>query len=280
MHYIYRTLYIISILMLVASCESNDTLLEAQEDVKVSFTATLQELQTRSLGDGAMVNRLYVAVYNKETTETGTIRKDVSIDGLTVDFSIKLAKNQPYDIVFWAQHEECEVYNIDDLKAIEMDFNSIGNDFETVEKMDAFYATASINTKAMPSTYTIEMIRPLAQVNVGTSGNGAKKATFTIADAPTTFKPFAIGKVGETTADLTVTYNTLPRNKTIEVEGNPYNQVALAYLFAPKDKKAVLNCTLDLEMGEGEDGESVTHTFTDVHFQSNKRTNIVGAFTN
>ena len=275
--YIYRTLYIVIALMLLGACENTtDSMLEEQQEVKVSFSATLHELQTRSYGKGSMVDMLYVGVFDSEGEQKELIRNRYTITSSTnIDFTISLAKNQRYDIVFWAQNKDCEVYDRKDMKAIKMDFDAIGNNFETVEKMDAFYATTTIDTKSTPSTHSIELIRPLAQVNVGTCGNSATKATFTITDAPTSFHPFTQEVSGP--KDLTFTYNGVATTEKLLVEDVEYNYLAIGYLFAPFEGGA-LACKINLKESEG--SETIKHTFTEVNFQSNKRTNIVGKLTN
>lgn len=273
MQYIYRTLYIVITLLLLASCESNDNLLKEQESVNVLFTATLpQELQTRSYGNGEQVDILYVGIFDEEGLEL--LRKTSPIESSIIDFSISLAKNQTYDIVFWAQHEAGNMYDIDDMKSIKMRTTAIMTDFAMIEQLDAFYATENITT-TRSSIHTVELVRPLAQVNVGTSGKQAANATFKIVGAPTTFNPFI--KEVNGAEDLTFTYNDVT-DERFEVKDVEYNYLAIGYLFAPMEEDKILEC--ELELNELEESESIKHTFPEVYFRSNKRTNIVGTFTN
>lgn len=272
MQYIYRTLYIVFTILLLASCASNDEILGMQEQVDVSFVAKLpKDLQTRSYGDGMKVNILYVGVFNSSGIEI--MRKTSPIVGGTIDFSISLTKDQSYNIVFWAQNSDCDIYNITDLKSIKMNTYTIVADFETVEKMDVFYATCKEINIAGPSIYTVDLVRPLAQINIGTSGQAVANSKFKIIGAPTSFNPFTQEVSG--IENISFTYNAIP-NKTFTVEGVDYNYLAMGYLFASKDTQ-IFDC--ELELNEADGTETVKYNIPEVHFQSNKRTNIIGSLT-
>lgn len=272
MQYIYRTFYIVMAVMLLASCQSNDDMLEKQEQVDVSFAAKLPaELQTRSYGDGMQVDILHVGVFDLEGKEI--MQTTSPVVGSSIDFSISLTKNKSYNIVFWAQNSACDIYNTTDLKSIKMKTTAIVADFDTVEKMDVFYATCKEISITGPSIYTVELIRPLAQINIGTSGQSAVNAEFKIIDAPTSFNPFTqIASGAETT---TFTFNTIP-NKTFTVEGVDYKYLAIGYLFASNHTKT-FKCELKLKETVG--AEPLKYIIPSVRFEANKRTNIIGSLT-
>ena len=263
MKYIYRSLYIVITFLLLTSCKSNDVLLEEQEHVDMFFTASLpKELQTRSYGDGKQVDILYAGVFDSEGKQV--MLKTSPIEGTTIDFSISLTKNQTYNIVFWAQHEAYEVYDINDLKSITMDITKLPTDFDNIENMDAFYATCKGVTTNQSSIHKVELVRPLAQINIGTSGQAAANAEFKIIGAPTSFNPFTEEVSG--TENITFAYNTIP-NDTFTLETIDYNYLAIAYIFASNQAKD-FSCELKLkDVNKG--------SFENVSFQSNKRTNII-----
>lgn len=263
MKYIYRTLYIVITFLLLSSCQSNDVLLEEQVQVDMFFTASLpKELQTRSYGDGNQVDILYLGVFDADGKEI--MRKTSPIEGTTIDFSISLTKNKTYNIVFWAQHEACDLYDINNMTSIKMDINKMPTGFDNIEKMDAFYATCKGVTAYQSTMHKVELVRPLAQVNIGTSGQAADNAEFKIIGAPTSFNPFTQEVSGA--ENMSFAYNTIP-NKTFTVETTDYNYLAIAYLFA-SNKAENFSCELKL-MGVNKG------VFDNVSFQSNKRTNII-----
>lgn len=272
MQYIYRSLYIFITVLLLSSCESNNALLEEEEHADLFFMATLpQELKTRSYGDGKQANILHIGVFDSQKKEI--MRKTFPIEGATIDISISLTKNRTYNIVFWAQNSDCNVYDTSDMKSIKMSTATFESDFDTVEKMDAFFATCKGVTTNESSIHTVELVRPLAQVNIGTSGQSSANAIFKIIGAPTSFNPFT-EEVGGT-ENTTFIYNTIP-NKTFTVEGVNYNYLAIGYLFASINTQT-FNCELELKETEG--AETVKYIIPEVHFQSNKRTNIIGSLT-
>ena len=63
---------------------------------------------------------------------------------------------------------------------------------------------------------------------------------------------------------------------TFTVEGVDYNYLAMGYLFASKDTQ-IFDC--ELELNEADGTETVKYNIPEVHFQSNKRTNIIGSLT-
>lgn len=272
MQYIYRTLYIVITVLLLTTCQSNDDMLEKQEQVDVSFAAKLPaELQTRSYGNGKQVNILYVAVFDLEGKEI--MRKVSPVEGASIDFSISLTKNQSYNIVFWAQNSACDIYNTTDLKSIKMNTTAIVADFDTVEKMDVFYATCKELSITGPSIYTIELIRPLAQINIGTSKQPAINSEFKIIDAPTSFNPFTQEASGA--ENTTFTFNSIP-NKTFTVEGVDYKYLAIGYIFASNHTKT-FECELKLK--ESAETKPLKYIIPAVRLEANKRTNIIGSLT-
>ena len=146
-------------------------------DVQVSFTATLPtDTRTRSFGKAEQVNTLVVGIFNERNTEIG--RKEFAIYGTSIDVSLTLAQEQTYSFIFWAYDSNHNIYNIDDLTAIEM--NALPNPitFTQAEAADAFFATMGDITITGDCSYPVELVRPLAQINVGTIGT-PMQASFT-----------------------------------------------------------------------------------------------------
>lgn len=122
-------------------------------DVQVSFTATLPtDTRTRSFGKAEQVNTLVVGIFKKGVADVHTNsggswnyyeidRQSFPINGTSVNVQLTLAQEQIYSFVFWAYDNNQNIYNIDDLTAIEM--NTLPNPitFSEAEAADAFFAT-------------------------------------------------------------------------------------------------------------------------------------------
>lgn len=155
--------------LMVVGIQSCSDDLQETGDVEVSFTAMLPtDTRTRSFGKAEQVNTLVVGIFNERNTEIG--RKEFAIYGTSIDVSLSLAQNQTYSFVFWAYDSSQNIYDIDDLTAIKM--NTLPNPitFSEAEASDAFFATEEDITITGSNSYPIELVRPLAQINVGTTG--------------------------------------------------------------------------------------------------------------
>ena len=170
-------------------------------DVQVSFTATLPtDIRTRSFGKAEQVNTLVVGIFKKGVADVHNNsggswnyyeidRQSFPINDTSIDVQLTLAQEQTYSFVFWACDGNQNIYDIDDLTAIEM--NTLPNPitFSEAEAADAFFATMEDITITGDCSYPVELVRPLAQINVGTTGT-PMQATFTASGAPKTFHPF------------------------------------------------------------------------------------------
>ena len=186
--------------LMMAGIQSCSDDLQEMGDVEVSFTATLPtDTRTRSFGKAEQVNTLLVGIFKKgvsdEHTNSGGSwsyyeidRKFFPISGTSIDVSLSLAQNQTYSFVFWAYDSSQNIYDTDDLTAIKM--NTLPNPitFSEAEASDAFFATKEDIIITGSSSYSIELVRPLAQINVGTTGT-KMQATFKAKAVPDTFYP-------------------------------------------------------------------------------------------
>ncbi len=253
------------------------------DDAQVTFTATLQDnMLTRSFGEGLSVDKLVIGVFdlneNGEYSEIMELRHYADIiNGKIENVTLSLAKAETYHFVFWAYNSDCGVYDIEEegsLTKIKMKNNIIG--FAEAENADAFFATVKNFTVTGNMIKDVPMKRPLAQINVGTSGT-VVKTSFTVENAADTFHPFAETVSGE--ANFTWTFAE-PTTETFSVwideKEYTYNYLALGYLFAPlgKDTEAVKKaCLLNLTDTKKD------IPFQDVELHANRRSNIVGSFT-
>ncbi len=252
-------------------------------DVQVNFTATLPtDTRTRAFGKAEQVNTLVVGIFKKGIADVHTNsggswsyheidRKEFPINGTSVDVQLTLAQEQTYSFVFWAYDGNQSIYNIDDLTAIEMNTlptNTIT--FSQVEAADAFFATMEDITITGDCSYPVELVRPLAQINVGTTGT-PMQATFKAKAVPDTFYPFTNTVSGE--SDYTWNFSETTA-ETFSADGTEYNYLAMGYVFAPTTATKI---SAELTLKDG--NASKTVEFTQVKIEANQRSNIAGNFT-
>ena len=265
----------------IQSC-SND--LHDVGDVQVSFTATLPtDIRTRSFGKAEQVNTLVVGIFKKEVADVHTnsggswnyyeiARQSFPINGTSVNVQLTLAQEQTYSFVFWAYYYDGNqsIYDIDDLTAIEMNTLPNPTTFAQAEAADAFFATMKDITITGDCSYPVELVRPLAQINVGTTGT-SMQATFTASGAPNTFHPFTNTVSGA--AEFTWNFSETT-SETFSADGTEYNYLAMGYVFAPT---TATNISAGLTLTDG--GTSKTVEFPLVEIGANQRSNIAGNFT-
>ena len=252
-------------------------------DVQVNFTATLPtDTRTRAFGKAEQVNTLVVGIFKKGIADVHTNsggswsyheidRKEFPINGTSVDVQLTLAQEQTYSFVFWAYDGNQSIYNIDDLTAIEMNTlptNTIT--FSQVEAADAFFATMEDITITGDCSYPVELVRPLAQINVGTTGT-PMQATFKAKAVPDTFYPFTNTVSGE--SDYTWNFSETTA-ETFSADGTEYNYLAMGYVFAPTTATKI-----SAELTLKDVNASKTVEFTQVKIEANQRSNIAGNFT-
>ena len=255
---------ILTLIVGIQSC-SND--LQDVDDVLVSFTATLPaDTHTRSFGKAEQVNTLVVGVFNGEKE---VYRRSFAVNNTSVDVQLTLVKSQTYSLVFWAYNDTQENYDITDLKAIKMNVLPNPMTFAQAESTDAFFAVKKDITIAGDCNYPAELIRPLAQINIGTAGT--PKQTSVAITASDTFHPFTNEVSGEEYFTWIFSETT---TETFSSDGSEYNYLAMGYLFAPVTATPV---AVELTLTDG--GNSQTVAFPLVEIAANQRSNIAGRFT-
>ena len=251
-------------------------------DVQVNFTATLPtDTRTRAFGKAEQVNTLIVGIFKKGVADVHTNnggswsyyeidRQSFPINGTSVDVQLTLAQEQTYSFVFWAYDGNQNIYDIDDLTAIVMNPLPSPITFSEAEAMDAFFATMEDITITGDCSYPVELVRPLAQINVGTTGT-QMQATFKAKAVPDTFYPFTNTVSGA--SDYTWNFSETTA-ETFSADGTEYNYLAMGYVFAPT---TATNISAELTLKDG--NASKTVEFPQVEIEANQRSNIAGNFT-
>ena len=249
------------------------------EEVAVTFAAELPGTITKAIGDGLTAKNLSVAVYDDASNAAGThivaLDKTAVFDALHTTVEYSLVKGKTYHFIFWAQAEGAPYTFNPETKKVAINYTGAAND----EKRDAFYAVKTLKVTG-PATEPVQLHRPFAQVNFGTSDSAAATTAgvtptaslFTATDAASSFDVFA----GEGTDPVRISFTeaALPAERLTLKDGASYTYLAMNY-FIPAGK---LNETHVSNLSATFKGASddVVISVPSAKVQANYRTNIVG----
>ncbi|MCH5231462.1 MAG: hypothetical protein J1F43_06675 [Muribaculaceae bacterium] len=179
-------------------------------------------------------------------------------DGDAYKVTLRLMRKKTYTVAFWAQSSNTTAYNTENLRHVEVNYsNALNND----ELRDAFCKAEKFTVTDGGLTQDVDLTRPLAQINVGTTGadyknleKGAltgsthKKVTYSKVEIKNVAKYLDIvvnkvltdadiegatsenspyyGLAGKATQDVTFNWNKIPAYYAMEVptSGNLYEK--------------------------------------------------------
>lgn len=296
-------------MLFATSCAKDAT--EAQVapegDAAVSFAVDTPILGSRAYGDGTTANRLAVLVYHKEAD--GTYKYNAALSKFDLDIPLsttvtieKLVKGETYNFYFWAcapdatefVAEGADAAN-DKLFALTVADGNVAVNYAVSkandERFDAFFASVLKLSVSGAVSRNVTLKRPFAQVNVGTDDIDAVYTQFgadAMAEALSCIDTYMYtkfnlkdGAVDETTlGKFRVGYNNIPTG-ALMVNGTAYTYLLSTYVLVPGDK--VLAPTFGCTLKQLPWLRSMTSTkkivdLSNVPFQRNYRTNIVGSF--
>lgn len=279
-----QTKYILAaaLTMLALGCNKEQVAVDGTpdgEEVAVTFAAELPGTITKAIGDGLTAKHLSVAVYDDVSNAAGThivtLDKTAVFDALHTTVEYNLVKGKTYHFIFWAQAEGAPYTFNPETKKVAINYTGAAND----EKRDAFYAVKTLKVTG-PATEPVQLHRPFAQVNFGTSDSAAATVAgvtptaslFTATDAASSFDVFA----GEGTDPVRISFTeaALPAERLTLKDGTSYTYLAMNY-FIPAGK---LNETHVSNLSATFKGASddVVISVPSAKVQANYRTNIVG----
>lgn len=261
-----------------------------------------------TVGKGLKVNKLYYAVYQDGEHVYPAGKNGVAdIVDFKANVNLPILKGETYDIVFWAQAGSTTVYNISDLREIRVNYQ---NAYSNKDEYDAFY-NALKNFKADGNNHPLELRRPFAQLNLGTSYKESndeavmgdwQKAFLALKNKdipPVTHSSVKVDGLADTFApldgkasgDVERTFQSAEIiGQTFNIGDNKYYNLSLNYLLVPGEKapqglkpytaissddKALVDVTYTLYRGEGNELFTM-NKISSVPVKRNHRTNIVG----
>lgn len=279
-----QTKYILAaaLTMLALGCNKEQVAVDGTpdgEEVAVTFAAELPGTITKAIGDGLTAKNLSVAVYDDVSNAAGThivtLDKTAVFDALHTTVEYSLVKGKTYHFIFWAQAEGAPYTFNPETKKVAINYTGAAND----EKRDAFYAVKTLKVTG-PATEPVQLHRPFAQVNFGTSDSDAATTAgvtptaslFTASDAASSFDVFA--GVGTDPVDVSFTEATLPAEQLTLKDGKSYTYLAMNY-FIPAGKLSETHVSNLSATFKGA-SDDVVISVPSAKVQANYRTNIVG----
>ena len=279
-----QTKYILAaaLTMLALGCNKEQVAVDGTpdgEEVAVTFAAELPGTITKAIGDGLTAKNLSVAVYDDASNAAGThivaLDKTAVFDALHTTVEYSLVKGKTYHFIFWAQAEGAPYTFDPETKKVAINYTGAAND----EKRDAFYAVKTLKVTG-PATEPVQLHRPFAQINFGTSDSAAATdagvtptaSLFTATDAASSFDVFA----GEGTDPVRISFTeaTLPAERLTLKDGTSYTYLAMNY-FIPAGKLSETHVSNLSATFKGA-SDDVVISVPSAKVQANYRTNIVG----
>lgn len=266
-------------MVLSTSCSNEDIVGPEGDMVNVSFNLSTEGANaSRAISDGSGADYLKYAVFQGATHLSDLTAVETGLTDLKTGHAVnlRLAKNQTYTVVFWAQDEDCTAYEVSDDMKLTIDYSGVNND----ETRDAFFNAKTI-TVTGDQSYDVELTRPFAQVNVGTAdAEQASNSGFVIKQSQMTFEGVAtkldlLTGVPSEPTNVAYSLSNIP-GETLTVAGSDYTWLSMCYLLPnEKDAKVSGKATFNFKPEAGEDiALEAGLQFTPI--QRNYRTNIVG----
>lgn len=264
-------------MLFATSCQNDelDAILSGKESV-VSFTLEQPVIATRAYSDGLTAKTLTYAVYEAGTQTLVTkSENEVVFSNKTATVNLRLVTGKSYDILFWADAENAPYTFSAENKAITVNYENIKSQEES---RDAFFAVEKALLVDGAITKSIELHRPFAQLNIGTTDDGEDAvknynpthSSVTVKNVYNTLNLFD-GKVSNGT-EVTYAMAKIPDEN---VDGNfPVDDVkylSMNYLLVANEKELV-----DIEFTVSNGSHNITREYASVPVQRNYRTNIYG----
>ena len=265
-------------LFLAGSCQK-ESLEPVQQGNTVTYTLQVpQSIQTKVLGDEvATVDQVYYQVYR--AAEVADLEKTFVYDGYAevnagqASFELEFVKNQEFVVLFWAQNSALQMFDLDDLRAVELETPGDSNNADA----QVFAGKDEVEDCVSAVGGNVELVRPISQLNIYTTkesltwGTGVtlEKSYVKVSGL---YKAYNVAEGAAVLTTETETYEYALANVPATADADQYAYVAMNYVgFAAN---AGTNVTVDFTINTSEG--DVPHTVANVPVKPNYRTNIVG----
>ena len=278
-------------LMLANSCSDDNNVSQADSSLaQVTFKVSADGALTRAISDGTTVDELVYRVFDKNgnpITAQHLVKESATDLRSGHRVALTLAKGQTYKVAFWAQKAGNTAYTVNDNMQVAVNYSGANND----ESRDAFFNAVEITVNG-DVAQTVELKRPFAQLNVGTttadwnaavaSGATFDESKVTVKQAATTLNVLD-GKVSGA-ADVNFTYAAKPGEfLKVDADGDgikeDYEYLSMSYIL-PNDatdgtQKTLASAEFTFKTAFGTE-IVVKNGLQNLPLQRNYRTNIVG----
>ena len=273
-------------LFAVASCQKDKKVApETEGDAIAVLTVSVpQSIATKAYSDGKSATDLYYAVYDGNDPDRRLLIKSeqplkFENGSLTMTVELKLVKNYPYDIVFWAQSPDAPYTFDPQAKTVTVNsYSTAAND----ENRDAFYQLVE-DYKVVSTPTKVDLYRPFAQINFGakdysevTSLGLTMLSQVEIAGLPDVLNVLDRTATGSANAAFFATAVPAANGEKLDINGDDqtYSYVSMNYVLAPQTKGMLPKVTGIFHYNNAE----IIIPVENVPYQRNYRTNIIGEF--
>ena len=268
-----------AIAFFAASCQQ-ENLEPAATSNTVTYTVQVADaLATKALGDDVTaVDKVYYEVYRaaevKDLSKSPVYQGEKPVINNSASFDLEFVKNQNFVVLFWAQNEDLQMFDIVDLRKVTLTTPGDSNNANA----QVFAGSDTVTNCNSAVGGKVTLTRPISQLNIFTTKEsltfGTKKitlseSTVTVDGLYTTYNVAeGAAVVTPTTAEFTYDAATVPATQ----DTDPYAYVAMNYVgFAPNASTTV-QVDFTITTSEG----NVSHSVSSVPVKPNFRTNIVG----
>ena len=269
-------------MLATTSCKDDFAETFVGEEATVEFSISTPEIATRAFSDGMTVDHVHYAIYE---VEGQTVNKTSLEDTKTFDNERKVSITAPlktgkqYKAIFWADHSQSPYTVTFSQNGAKMEVNYTNVECND-ERLDAFYWAEDIKIDGAKSI-NVQLKRPFAQINVGTSDyQAAKDASYEPTLSSITVPVYTTlnlvnGTVEEENATpQTFKYRGIPGSShEFPVEDNTYDYLAMTYALVGENETA----DVTFRHREAEGTQEFERTIGSVPLKRNYRTNIYGA---
>ena len=259
-----------------ASCQQE--ILDPKVKTGVTYEITLPAgPQTRG-EDGYATYDLHYEVYktvDAAALETAPLlfEETVTMTGNTTKLTLDLLNDQDYTVLFWANKQGMDYFDLTDLRQVGVKQAASNND-----DRDAFCGKDQLAQHDGAQSKTVELKRPFAQINIATLVNAVDydinpvSSLVKVKDIPVSYNVFTGEPVGAE-SEVEYTVNTVPAGN-LTVNGTDYKKVAMNYALVPAtaDNSATVEVYYEINTANG----TVKNSIPNVPVKKNYRTNIIG----
>lgn len=275
----------------VVSCQKASVVKPGEGNV--TFSIQTPGVATKAIGDGTNVNVVYYEIYKAEDNHKNSINGGTPLIDGTAEVTTKIVQNetvtsatlsfnlledQDYVALFWAQVDGKPYYNVEDLRAVTVNYvDQNGDAYLANEEARAAFCQVHEFSTAAAYSETVRLERPFAQLNLGTTLESLDKdyrielqeSKIEVKGVGTTYNVAKMTTAG-TRADVVFDFAAVP-SQTLEVSSVEYAYAGMNYFLVPADAS-----TVELDYYIKTDVGTVHRAVSQVPVMKNYRTNIIG----